>query len=94
MSRFFQHGVEKARAIRALTHAICLGCGCDLPMNTAAGFCPECAKAQIDRWERTLSARRKRAPKSEHIAGYVPPKGSIAQQFFGRVIAPIRTLGD
>lgn len=23
-----------------------------------------------------------------HVAGYVPPKGSIAQQFLGRVIAP------
>lgn len=24
-----------------------------------------------------------------HIAGYVPPKGSIAQQFFGHVVHPL-----
>ena len=28
-----------------------------------------------------------------HIAGYVPPKGSIVESFRGRVIHPVRGLG-
>lgn len=71
--------------------ALCHGCGNELPVNRAAGLCASCSKAQVQRWEREMAERSKRVPTLTAIAGYVPPKGSIAQQFFGRVIPPIKS---
>lgn len=62
-------------------------CGRILSESCKAAMCRECARRQVAAWETQLKV----APKSSHIAGYVPVKGSVAMQFFGRVIPPIRS---
>lgn len=90
-SRAYQEALDRL-ALKSMKRvaSTCIGCGGQMSENCAAAICQRCGRAQIQRWEKALQERKAQAPKATHIAGYVPPKGSVARSLLGHVIPPLR----
>lgn len=63
----------------------CVRCGCVLSPGSRFIVCGVCKRADREKHLRPQHAT--------HIAGYVPPKGSIAFMLLGRLVNPIQGLG-
>jgi hypothetical protein len=72
-----------------LREQCCLGCGVPLPPYYSGKYCQNTACPLVWRFNHRPKPRRRSAGHATHIAGYVPPRGSIAWHFLGRVVAPL-----
>jgi hypothetical protein len=63
-----------------------------MPFGRFQQTCPICERQGCYRKHTAKVVRKERPLAVTHIAGYVPPKGSVAQMFFGTVIRPVKGL--
>jgi len=59
--------------------------------SSKSGLCAKCRRDTKSEAANRRTLRRLTSP--THIAGYVPPKGSIAWSLLGHVIDPVRGIG-
>jgi hypothetical protein len=90
--RWHLSGAAKHRPRRRTSrdYDACAACGEPLPTARAADVCEPC---DVVRQKARQRQAAKPIPPVRYIAGYVPPKGSIAMALLHQVHPPIRGLG-
>jgi hypothetical protein len=81
----------KSRRLRSSReYDACVACGNPLTTSRASDVCKPC---ELRRDAAAVRQAAKPIPPVRYIAGYVPPKGSIAMALLHQVHQPIRGLG-